>query len=679
MMLERLTLGAPGVYEAPGTPLAALTGERMDVCAFVGVTPRGPAYAPVYRSAWADTLDLERDESGQWPVVRPALPVAVDSWSEYRQRYGGFEGPGLLPYAVASFFEQGGRRAYVLRIVHRDASDPEGLRGVATGALAGVHRQNGSAVMLRARNEGRWGNALHSVLLLRAHPLVFLSGATTRSVIAVSRGTPLGAGTLLRVALPGGERELHFVSDMHDEWNPDDGARYRLATLDVPLLAAPQRVEVVEASLSIVDDDPAEPGARREQHERLGLSPQHPRWLAAVLVRESLLVYPDRAWADEEILGEDASLAPAIPPAEQFAGGADRYASITLDDLFADGRWVPGDPGPVAGVQALAEVRDVALVVAADLYSPAPLAARDTSAAPASLANAAFDTCVQPIPGTVAPPDEDLPGLRLDPRLPGERRRIIAQQQRLVEIADALRSFTVLLDVPPGLHQRQIMAWRGAFDSAFAAAYHPWLAVARRDDARDAAVRVNPTAIAAGVIAAREWEAGIPHGPANVLAASVVDVEDRVTPPRHDELHPLGVNVFLRERDGIRLSAARTLARDPAFRQLNVRRLLTMLERVLERQMQWTVFESNTSALRARVRHLLEDYLHELFLANAFRGTRDEEAFFVRCDDELNPRQVIDAGQLIAEIGVAPAEPIEFLVLQIVRDGDGTVRIESRA
>ena len=47
-----------------------------------------------------------------------SVAVAVDSWNAYQQIYGAFEGPGLLPYAVASFFENGGLRAYIVRIVH---------------------------------------------------------------------------------------------------------------------------------------------------------------------------------------------------------------------------------------------------------------------------------------------------------------------------------------------------------------------------------------------------------------------------------------------------------------------------------------------------------------------------------------------------------------------------------
>ena len=70
-----------------------------------------------------------------------------------------------------------------------------------------------------------------------------------------------------------------------------------------------------------------------------------------------------------------------------------------------------------------------------------------------------------------------------------------------------------------------------------------------------------------------------------------------------------------------------------------------------------------------------ENFLRQLFTAGAFKGRRESEAFFVRCDGELNHRRVLDAGQLIVEIGVAPAEPLEFIVVRIVRDGDGTLAV----
>ncbi|HEX7239711.1 MAG TPA: hypothetical protein VF263_05570, partial [Longimicrobiaceae bacterium] len=76
------------------------------------------------------------------------------------------------------------------------------------------------------------------------------------------------------------------------------------------------------------------------------------------------------------------------------------------------------------------------------------------------------------------------------------------------------------------------------------------------------------------------------------------------------------------------------------------------------------------------LRRMLEGYLGQLFRANAFRGRTPDEAFFVRCDEELNPPQVLDAGQLVCHVGIAPAEPLEFIVLRLAREGDGTLLTE---
>ena len=69
---------------------------------------------------------------------------------------------------------------------------------------------------------------------------------------------------------------------------------------------------------------------------------------------------------------------------------------------------------------------------------------------------------------------------------------------------------------------------------------------------------------------------------------------------------------------------------------------------------------------------MLNVYLRQLFTAGAFRGATEDESFFVRCDDSNNPQRIADLGQLLVEIGVAPAEPLEFIVLRLSRDADGS-------
>jgi len=53
----------------------------------------------------------------------------------------------------------------------------------------------------------------------------------------------------------------------------------------------------------------------------------------------------------------------------------------------------------------------------------------------------------------------------------------------------------------------------------------------------------------------------------------------------------------------------------------------------------------------------------------------EDESFFVRCDDELNPPAGQALGRLVALVGVAPAEPLEYLVLRITQDAEGHVEV----
>jgi uncharacterized protein len=644
-----LVLGAPGIYRAPVHPIRALTDVRMDVCAFAGVAPRGPAHTP----------------------------VALESWAAYTRLFGGFDGPGRLPYAVASFFENGGDRAYIIRIVHRyfksdgTPDDAANSAGIARGRFAGLSAGAGRRVWVSARNWGSWGRGLRASLSFTARTLALGTADFFINRMRMPVGGGVEPGATLRLQQGGGAVVVRRVASVVEDWNPLDGSRQKWAWFDAPTAVAALSAEIVEGVLAI--DDGANP---TETHDGIGLASNHPRWLATVLADDSDLLYPaddpDRApgdplatWIDSYI-DVGVTLAPVSTMA--FTAVDDRYADIIPDDFFDDD-WVLGDENPGAGIHSIVEIGDVSLLAVPDVYSPGALTPVESVVSPPSLAGPEFAECVEPLPAPPqGPPAEDLTGLFLDPRQ--DLDRIAALQRRVTDLADLLESFIVLLDVPPGLSQRRMLYWRDKFDTAYAAAYHPWLNVARTDDRRGGLVRVNPSAAAAGIIAQREILFGVPYGPANYIAVGAVSVDDRVSPPRHDELHQQAINVYIPERDGIRLTAARTLSRDPLWRQLNVRRLVTMIRRVLERQMQWAVFEPNNHRLRFQVARMLESYLRRLFRANAFTGATEAEAFFVKCDDALNPLQVEQSGQLIAQVGVAPAEPLEFIVLDIARQGD---------
>lgn len=665
-----LVLGAPGVRLAHPRARHDLQGVRLDVAGIAGVAPRGPARDAGY-------------------------PTPVESWGEYRRLFGGFEGPGRLPYAVSAFFEQGGRRAYVARIVPgRDRRPREWgaavleLDPTALGFPTSVEEQV-SPVRLRARDEGSWGDLLAVSLTPRTGPrAVPLQVAGRELVLPPDVDAPLGS--LLRVTPAGGGRTLErFVVESVER--PARGQRRleRVLVLDDACPADVRTVEVVDAVLEVTDRDPATP--RAERHERLGLHRKHPRWIAAVLAAESALLEPAGALAAGDLPIIPVGSRPRAAASTVVVPGRDGYDEITHEDFFDD-EWDPLSERDPRGVRAFERLPDVGLVVVPDLYDPAPsapppvlppplptcgptFAPRPTTAR-AGTATPSSPLRTDSVAGPVAAAPAELSGLRLDPMLPGHRRLIVDLQRRLVGMADAARQYVVLLDVPPGLSTRQVLAWRASFGSSYAAAYHPWLTVARADDPRGRLVAVPPSPFAAGIVAAREGTRGLPVGPANVVAVGALSTAVVVTPGEHDDLHLAGVNVFLPERDGARLTGARTLSADPVYRQLTVRRLLTYLSLTLAREARWLVFEPNSPSLRGEVRHVIGAFLGRLFEAGAFAGAREEESFFVRCDERVNDRASTDAGRLVAEIGVAPAAPLEYLILRLERDADGTVRVE---
>lgn len=675
---QATVLGAPDLYRAPDELRRTLGAERMDVCAFVGVAPRGPARVPVepeagrWNHAYVET-DRERHRS---------VAVAIDSWDDYRRLYGGFEGPGRLPYAVASFFEQGGRRAYIVRIVHEYPNQADNQAAVARASLPGLVSSGGD-VTLVAKNEGSWGNQIRAALGYHAWPLVLKCGTTTTE-LTLAGDVYHPPGTLIRLTVPtGGDThryELRHVVRSAERGLMGSTQRERFLVLNRAASTEPLQAEVVEAELVLEDGS-----GRRETLGGLGLAPEHPRWLATVLYRESDLANPEEGWLDATLTPDDPHAIPRhghrwlVEHPALFGGGADRYDDIVHGDFFDTG-WVPGNPRPGDGVHALTHLAELSLVVVPDLYVPEPLPEAQPEEDIRSLAGAEFAPCIDQ-PGVAEPlkqVEHNLPGLLLDPKLPADLNQIIDLQRTLVELASTLRRFIVLLDVPPGINQQSITAWRAHFGSAFSAAYAPWLNITTTlEDDRNRLITINPAAVAAGIIARQELTFGVPHGPANTIARRVVSLDEIISPQRHDQLHPLGINVYLPRRDGIWLSAARTLSTDADYRQLSVRRLMTMLQRVLYRQMQWVVFEPNNQALWSRIRHLLNNVLRQLYIAGAFKGTGEEQAFFVRCDGQLNDQRVLDAGRLIVEIGVAPAEPLEFIVLRILRDGDGTLAVEA--
>jgi phage tail sheath protein FI len=181
----------------------------------------------------------------------------------------------------------------------------------------------------------------------------------------------------------------------------------------------------------------------------------------------------------------------------------------------------------------------------------------------------------------------------------------------------------------------------------------------------------------AGIWARSDDARGVHKAPANEVVRGALSLELQLTKSEHDQLNPQGINCIRAfPGRGIRVWGARTLSSDPAWRYLNVRRLFNYIEESILEGTQWVVFEPNDLNLWERVKRTINAFLLGVWRDGALFGATPEAAFYVKCDAETNPPDVIDRGQLIVEIGIAPVKPAEFVIFRIAQFSGGAALSE---
>ncbi|HSK97660.1 MAG TPA: phage tail sheath subtilisin-like domain-containing protein [Euzebyales bacterium] len=252
-----------------------------------------------------------------------------------------------------------------------------------------------------------------------------------------------------------------------------------------------------------------------------------------------------------------------------------------------------------------------------------------------------------------------------------------AVQLAMIAHCELMGDRIALLDPPPGLNAQQIREWRvdkAGYDSKYATLYWPWIKVF--DPLSGQNRFMPPSGHIAGIWGRSDDERGVHKAPANEVVRGVVDLELSITKNEHDLLNPEGINCIRTfPAQGTRVWGARTLSSDPAWRYLNVRRLFNYMEKSILNGTNWVVFEPNDPALWARIRRTISSFLVNEWRKGALFGTTPQQAFYVKCDDETNPSEQIDAGMVVCEIGVAPVKPAEFVVFRLAQFSGGSATV----
>ena len=227
-----------------------------------------------------------------------------------------------------------------------------------------------------------------------------------------------------------------------------------------------------------------------------------------------------------------------------------------------------------------------------------------------------------------------------------------------------------ILDAPEELTKDGIAKMPKPRDSQYAAYYFPWIQVY---DPQKGNIFAPPSGHMAGIYARSDGERGVHKAPANEIVRGALGLKHSMSKAEQDFLNPRGINCIRNMGDrGIRVWGARTISGDPSWRYVNVRRLFLMIEQSIELGTQWVVFEPNDQSLWKRVSRNVTAFLLRVYNSGALMGKTPEEAFYVKCDEETNPPEVVDAGQMICEVGIAPVKPAEFVIFRIGQMAGGT-------
>jgi len=224
----------------------------------------------------------------------------------------------------------------------------------------------------------------------------------------------------------------------------------------------------------------------------------------------------------------------------------------------------------------------------------------------------------------------------------------------------------MIIERPAGT-KADIRAYRAAgLSSKYAAIYHPWISVP--DPFTGQPLLVPPSGAVAGIYALTDARRGVHKAPAGLDTGKVTvasGLELKVSKGEYDVLYQEQINAILALREGFHVWGSRTLSADPQWIQVNVRRLFNFLEKSIENGTQWATFEPNDPTLWKSLERNISAFLRVQWLEGKLVGVTEQQAFFVHCNAETNPPEVVNAGQVVTIIGVAPSRPAEFVIFRI--------------
>jgi phage tail sheath protein FI len=199
--------------------------------------------------------------------------------------------------------------------------------------------------------------------------------------------------------------------------------------------------------------------------------------------------------------------------------------------------------------------------------------------------------------------------------------------------------------------------------------FYPWVYVEGSDGKRHLA---PPSGGIAGMLVRNDAARGVWKAPAGNTARleGVRALHAEVSEADAAKLAEAGVNCLrMASSLGAVCWSARTRYPEdlpmPQLAQIPARRMANFLEDSLVPALEWTRFERNDATLWAHIAAQAEEFMHGLFIAGAFQGMTEAEAYSVRCGPDSMRPEDLSQGRVGVDLRFAPAAANQFVQLRV--------------
>ena len=251
--------------------------------------------------------------------------------------------------------------------------------------------------------------------------------------------------------------------------------------------------------------------------------------------------------------------------------------------------------------------------------------------------------------------------------IPGQTSMAI--QQGILDYCSGRKDCFGIVDIGLGRTPTEALEDKAEIGGSYGAVYYPWGKVV--DPIGKGKLRLTPpSGHIAGVYARTDSERGVYKAPAGTEAVvkGFVEMERGLSDGEVELLNAKAVNCIIsKPNKGIVVWGARMATPDKDRFYVSDIRLDIMIEGSLYEGTQWSIFEPNDEKLWSSLTAQVKAFLYNLWVDGALFGATPEEAYFVKCDEELNSQEVRDAGKVIIEVGYAKKKPAEFTIIRITQ------------